>query len=482
MTRQSSPILITLVSVFAALTTLLPPIAVAQASNVKSTAAEAVQFLPAINYFTGGPESNIVVIADVNGDGIPDAIVGSDFDSISIFLGRGDGTFQRKAVYNVGGSAIVAADVNGDHKIDLVIGGGTSITVMLGAGDGTFPTSGSFDAGNDSHSIAVADINGDKIPDVVTASINSGTVSVLLGNGNGSFQAPVIYPTNAASLLAIALADFNGDHHPDIVISAYPAQPFGGGIMLNNGNGTFQPPIGGLTGAALAVADLNGDNNMDVVSGEGLGSSGMSVLLGDGHGNLVAKPGYNQRVTQIAIADVNHDGSLDVLFTDFYSNETGVMLGNGDGTLRSASLFPPKRYGPGGIAAADIDGDGKPDMVVASWSESRFNLNGGFLTVLINDTGSPSSTVLATSGSPSHIHQPVTFTASVTANGAPAPDGDLVRFYRKATLLGTAPLHGGTASLTTKLSVGTFEIKATYNGDANLQKSTATIEQVVENP
>jgi hypothetical protein len=131
-----------------------------------------------------------------------------------------------------------------------------------------------------------------------------------------------------------------------------------------------------------------------------------------------------------------------------------------------------------------VDGNGKPDVLLTDKTISWYsNLKGGWLTVFLNNSGSPSSTVVGTSGSPSHFHQPVTFTATVSANGVPTPDGDLVRFYKKGTLLGSAPLKGGTARfMTSALSKGTYQIKATDIGDTSLPNNSATVVQVVEKP
>jgi hypothetical protein len=481
-----------------ALTAFTQTIAIAQTSRAQAAAlhllspyadgfyspvadAYAFQFLPAVNYLSGGGESRWLAVADLNGDGFPDAIVGNGPGSFTIFMGRGDGVFQQATTYYVAGGPIVAADLNGDHKVDLVISLDNSVVVMLGNGDGTFQAPATFDATNDVHALAVADVNRDGIPDIVTASYNTGTISILLGNGGGTFQSPRTYATNASSLLLVEIADFNGDGKPDLVITSY-GEPIGGGIMLGNGDGTFQAPIGLMEASALAIGDLNGDGKMDLVVG-GAGFE-FQVLLGNGDGTFSAVTSNTTAVSQFALADMNNDGKLDVLFTIVEGREAGIMLNNGDGTLQPTTWLNTKRYGQGQIAAADVDGNGKPDVLLTDATISWYsNLKGGWLTVFLNNSGSASSTGVATSGSPSHVKQAVTFTATVSANGAPAPDGDLVRFYRKGTLLGSAPLKSGVASFTTsKLSKGSYEITATYIGDKTLANSSATVAQVVEKP
>jgi Bacterial Ig-like domain (group 3)/FG-GAP-like repeat len=443
-------------------------------------AADAFQFLPAVNYQSGGAESQFVVAADVNGDGFSDAIVGMN-QNVTIFIGRGDGVFKRASTYNIPSAwKISAADVNGDHKIDLLISSGNNVAVMLGNGDGTFGTPATFDAGNDVRDLAVADVNRDGIPDVVTASYLTGTASILLGNGDGSFRAPVIYPSNSVSLWGIGVADFNGDGKPDLAVSGFP-----GGVMLGNGDGSFQSPIGAIYGGEVVVVDLNADGKMDVLTGTGPGQSSLAILLGNGDGTFTSVTTNDTlSTTNLAVADLNNDGKLDVIFTYPDGNFAGIMLGNGDGTLQSPTWLNTKRFNQGQVAVADVDGNGKPDVLLTDQIISQYkNLKGGWLTVFLNNSGSASSTAVATSGSPSHVKQPVTFTATVSANGTAAPDGDLVRFYKKGTLLGSAALKNGTASFTTsKLSKGSYEITATYIGDKTLANSSATVAQVVEKP
>ena len=152
----------------------------------------------------------------------------------------------------------------------------------------------------------------------------------------------------------------------------------------------------------------------------------------------------------------------------------GVLLGNGDGTFQPVVAYGSAGVGAFSIAVADVNADGKPDIVVA-------NFGSGTVGVLLNNTRVPlSQTVVVTSGSPTLVGQPVTFTATVTSAQGTIPDGELVTFYDGITKLGSVALAAETAVYTTSaLSGKTHTIKATYVGDAMFKSSTGRVKQVV---
>ena len=179
----------------------------------------------------------------------------------------------------------------GDGKADLVIANDQTgtVSVLLGNGDGTFQGPTTFSAGTAPVSVAVADVTGDGYSDLIVANdTNPGSVSVLLGNGNGTFQSPTSFAA-AAQPLSVAAMDVNGDGKPDLVV-AY-ANSASVSVLLGNGNATFQSPISFATGpdpASVAVADVNGDGRPDLVAANAA-SNTVSVLLNAGNGNFTGQ-------------------------------------------------------------------------------------------------------------------------------------------------------------------------------------------------
>ena len=318
-----------------------------------------LSFLPVVTYDSGGAIPSSVVAADVNGDGKPDVMVANSSDgTVGVLLGKGAGTFLPVVLYPSGGlttESIVAADLNGDGKLDLVVA--------------TCAASGS---------------------NCVNA-----LVGVLLGNGDGTFQAAVTYSTGpfAANFAnAVAVADLNGDGKADLIVSNNNSA-FGLGVLLGNGDGTFQPAVtSSFNGLAfsIATADLNGDGKPDLVMA-GCVTSGTtcvasaSVLLGKGDGTFQRIVNYGSGghgANSIAVADINGDGKLDLLVANQCiiaskcpEGAVGVLLGNGDGTFRPAVSYATQ-YLARGIAAADVNGDDKSDVLVGNFCVSASDCAG----------------------------------------------------------------------------------------------------------
>lgn len=327
------------------------------------------------------PQGNATILtADFNGDGIPDvAVLGtiSSGSALSIFLGMPDGSFGPRVDYLVQASGLTVGDFNGDGKVDVLVVSSAGASIFLGNGDGTLqpPVPLNQSIGSVYTAVASADFNGDGKPDLLflTPDFGSGaTIAVLLGNGDGTFQAPVTYSVPIAPYLV--LGDFNGDGKPDIAISG----GLNGGVvsvLINNGDGTFKSPVNySISGnvQALAAGDLNGDGKLDLVVPSGGISATISVLLGNGDGTFGSPIVYTSNLlsiysASIAVADFNGDGKLDVVLTNSEgpANAAAIVLGNGDGTFQNPPVLFSAGLLPTGVVSLDVNGDGKPDLAVA---------------------------------------------------------------------------------------------------------------------
>jgi hypothetical protein len=340
------------------------------------------------SYAAPGLDSSLgntpLVTADLNGDGIRDVVMLGSISSgttVSIFLGKPDGSFAPRVDYPVQASGFTVGDFNGDGKLDVIVvpnGFTTTGNVLLGNGDGTLqlPVPLNQNIGTAYPRASSGDFNSDGKLDLLlltTSSGGGGTMAILLNNGDATFQAPVTYTLPNAPYLA--LGDFNGDNKLDIAVSGGLSGSGGVSILINNGDGTFKNSVSySIAGniQALAAADLNDDGKLDLVVPSGGFSADVSVLIGNGDGSFGNPIVYTSNLlslysTSIALADFNGDGKLDVALTNSQglANAVAILSGNGDGTFQN----PPVLYGAGllpvGVAILDANGDGKPDLAVA---------------------------------------------------------------------------------------------------------------------
>lgn len=361
-----------------------------------------------------------VVIADVNGDGKQDLIV-DDSDSttndysVRVEFGNGDGTFSESAGYVLPDlpGRLVVADLNGDGKPDIVVGQGSAgVAVLLNLGSGLFgaPTlySANLPSGSSNGSVdgvAVGALTSNGIPDIVLGdgslsdgASSGGYYSVLLGNGDGTFQTAQTYgPINPPfqyggyyGIRGIALADFNHDGHLDVA-AAIGGTSYDGNtgveILLGTGTGTFTYeiayPTGGTYQAAesVSVGDFNRDGIPDLaVSDNGCGygdGNDTHIFLGNGDGTFSTGQGLNNACVSgdQTLTDLNGDGVPDLIVVTGSSGGSAsflhVFVGVGDGTFADAGNFPTSPgYGASGIAAGDLNGDHKPDVVTANGSNN----------------------------------------------------------------------------------------------------------------
>ncbi len=456
----------------------------------------AASFFPVVTYDSGGVYPYSVATGDFNGDGYPDVVVANTYcysinnPCVSVLLNRGDGTFQPAVDYPTAGGgnpwSVAVADVNGDGKPDIVVANSSNGTVgvLLGKGDGTFHPVVTYSSGGTSPEyVAVADVNGDGKLDLLVANWcasadcgTDGVVGVLLGNGDGTFQPTQTYDSGAPGATWVVVADVNGDGKPDVVVVNNNDGPTFIGILLGNGDGTFQTAATfnlGEPGYGMVVADVNGDGKPDlIVSGY--------VMFGNGDGTFqppVQVDRYDPAFS-VAVVDVNGDGKPDLVWAGGYEGQlgiVGVQLRNGDGTFQTPVNYDSGGYQPRGVAVADVNGDGKPDLVVVNYcATSVFPCPvDGTLGVLVNSTNTNTTTTAVVSSlSPSVFGQTVTFTAQVTS-AAGSPTGT-VEFFDGSTQVGSGTLTNGSVSLSiSSLPVGANSMTAKYQGGAGFASSTS---------
>ena len=330
-----------------------------------------------------GSNGALVGIADLNGDGFPE-LVALEGRHFSVFVNSGHGTFGAKSDYQTGPRPAGAiADVNGDGKPDLLSAnaGNDTVSVLLNRGDGTFAVRQDIAIGGTPHGApAVADLNGDGKADLVTGT-EGGAVSVLLGNGDGTFQAYRDYPVSRGVEQLVA-TDLNGDGKPDLVSSSDGYDSVS--VLLNNGDGTFQPRHEYATAAgdsnSLAVGDMNGDGSPDLVTAEscGCGPGTVTVLINGGDGSFSRRdyvmeggiiPLFGGPVSA-TVADLNGDGRPDIVTIDEtydgFPVGISVLLNRGDGTFaRHDYAVGRSQSGGASVTIADLNGDGRPELVMS---------------------------------------------------------------------------------------------------------------------
>jgi hypothetical protein len=325
------------------------------------------------------------------------------------------------------------------------------------------------------YSVALADVNGDGKLDLLVANYGSGTVGVLLGNGDGTFQTAVAYGSGGSYAVSVAVADVNGDGKPDLLVANYVDDTIG--VLLGNGDGTFQTVVtygsGGYVPRLVAVADVNGDGKLDLLAANlsangGTSNGSVGVLLGNGDGTFQTAVAYGSggyNAYSVAVADVNGDGKPDLLVSNYCENfnncpngSVGVLLGNGDGTFRAAVTYESGGTGADSVAVADVNGDGKPDLLVANGCGNNINscANGSLGVLLGNGDGTFQTAVAYFSGGGSAYSAAV---ADVNGDGKP----DLLACNLGNDTVGVLLGNGD----------GTFQTAVTYSSGGYVAYSVA---------
>ncbi len=354
--------------------------------------------------FPGPPNTtsgSAVALGDIDGDGKVDLAVTSPWSAtVGVLLNTGAGTFGARVEYGIGNDPgqVAMADLNADGRLDLVAVSANhyrednasvpgSISVLLQKSDGTFAATADYPTGLSPSSIALGDFDGDGKIDVAVTNASSDSLSIFRNQGDGTFgtKKDVVVGSRPTS---VAAADFDGDGDVDLAA----VNTFGNtiSVLLNAGDGTFAPKVDYETGsgpASLVAADLNGDGTVDVAVANHESES-VTIFVNAGGGILTATTRPTARFpSRIAAADIDGDGRTDLIT----ASDTGISGGHVASVLfnRGAGASSLGEHvdvqigeGPGPMAIGEVDGDGKPDLVVPS---------SGAVTVLLNRKGTLSS-------------------------------------------------------------------------------------------
>ncbi|MEU3838689.1 FG-GAP-like repeat-containing protein [Streptomyces sp. NPDC028635] len=463
------------------------------AGPASATGADTTGFATAVNLDDTGRGSSAVAVGDLNDDGKPDLVTAIRAEGLGVFLGSGGGGFGAVTKYAAPRTAssvflgsVAIRDVNGDGHRDVISqdARGNVALVWLGDGSGALgagaavqlnPTPGCDSTGDNPcvvrfpTDIATGDFDEDGKPDLATSNANTNNVSVVRGNGDGTFGAATQFALNGGSgPQGIAAADLDGDGHLDLVTSNSSTGTLS--VLPGDGHGGFgtasSVPAGVALPSKLKLADVNEDGKLDAVV-VAPGSPGrVAVLLGNGAGGFgtasVLSAGAN--LTSASVSDLNGDGHADLVASSALSAEVVVLEGDGTGGFGSPLAFGLNGgSNPQATAVADLDGDGRPDVVTANSNSSATFVNDA--SVLLNTTNRPPT---AANESYGHVgaDTPLVVGAPGVLGNDTDPDGNTLT----ASVV-TGPAHG-TLTLNPDGSFGYQPDSAYVGSDSFTYKAT----------
>ena len=358
-----------------------------------------------------------IVAADVGSDGKIDLISANQIDNtLTVLTNAGGGIFRSNATYTVGTSprAVVAADVTGDGKIDLISanGSGNTLSILTNNGNGTFTLASSPSAGVGAVSVVAADVNGDGKIDLITANGNSPTLSVFTNKGNGIFVSNATYSVTGAGgnyAVSVTAADVNGDGKVDLICAnAGSLGQFASfSVLTNDGKGKFPTVVTYSVASSpsfIIAADVNGDGKPDLayVNENKYTSDGMqtgfdntlTIWTNNGSGGFSSNATYTvgSGPSSIVAADVNGDGKVDLITANYASASLSILTNSGSGGFALASSLGTGVQ-PWSVVAADVNNDGKLDLICGN--NTYQPIVSGTLSVFINNSIFPTPTLIA---------------------------------------------------------------------------------------
>lgn len=373
--------------------------------------------------FTAGNSPKEAVIGDFNEDGEPDVATTSDGlggGSAAVILSDGRGGFGAPGFFGVAGNSprsIRTADLDKDGHLDLFTANGSqssTVSVLFGNGDGTFQPRRDFAvqaANNFPTSAVAADFNGDGLPDLAASSQIDDVITILLNDGNRSFTSSGTVPAGGLPQ-QLATGDFNNDGRADLA-SVNPSVPGNVMVLIGNGDGTFQSPapvgVGGFS-RSVATGDFNGDGNQDLATAN-TGDDSVSVLIGDGGGGFARTDfGVGDGPHGVTVGDFDRDGNQDLAAANYDANSISILLGDGTGSFSSGGTTSVGGN-PWFLAAGDLNGDTVDDLAIP-------NSGGSTVSVLINTSLKADLGITKVASAPALQGEELTYELTVT-NGGP---------------------------------------------------------------
>ncbi|MER7821086.1 FG-GAP-like repeat-containing protein [Streptomyces sp. NPDC096097] len=439
-------------------------VVMAAGTPASAVVADTTSLGTAVNLDNNGRGSSAVAIGDLDNDGTPDLVTAIRAEGLGVFLGSGGGSFGAVTKYPAPhtvssvflGSAVIR-DVNGDGHQDVISQEARGNVALVWLGDGTGalgagavvqlnPTPGCDTSGDNPcvarfpTDVTVGDFDEDGTPDLATSNANTNSVSVVIGNGDGTFGAATQFGLGGGAVpQGIATADLGGDGHLDLITSNATTGTLS--VLSGDGHGGFGSASSVAAGVTqpskLKLADVNADGKPDAVVVAPGTPGRVAVLLGDGAGGFAAanvlSAGAN--LSSASVSDLNGDGHADVVVSSIVSNEVVVLEGDGTGAFGSPLAFGLNGgSNPQATAVGDLDGDGRLDVVTANSNSSATFVND--VSVLSNTTNRP-----PTAANDSYSHVGADTALAVGAPGVLGNDTDPDGNTLTASVV-TGPTHG----------------------------------------